>query len=318
MPDPKPVLIMLGGATPRVRERLAERFEVIAWNGGNPPQGTDTAVAASVYAGAKCRAEQIDAMPRLKVIGNYGVGYDSVDARHAASKGIIVTHTPDVLNDEVANTAVLLLLATDRKIVEYDRYVRDGRWESEGDAPLTRGVRGRQVGIIGLGRIGSTIAEKLETAFGARIAYHSRSKKDVPYRYYDDLVAMARDCDALIAITPGGPDTSKLVSREVMAALGPEGTLVNVARGSVVDESAMIELLRDGKLGAAGLDVFEAEPSVPQALRDMPHVVLTPHVGSATQETRDAMSDLVVDNIVAVVDGNRPPTPVPECRSLVG
>ena len=318
MPDTtKPVLAMLGGATPAVRERLAERFEISEGTDDDLPSRAGEAVAVSVYAGAPCSAATIDAMPNAKVIGNYGVGYDSIDAAHAASRGIIVTNTPDVLNDEVANTAILLLLATDRKLVEYDRFVRDGRWEKDGAPPLTKGIRGRTVGIVGLGRIGGTIAEKLETAFGARIAYHSRSKKDVPYNYYADLIEMARASDALIVITPGGPETEKLISREVMEALGPDGTLVNVARGPVVDEAAMVDLLQSGKLGAAGLDVFEREPHVPQALRDMSHVVLTPHVGSATRETRAAMGDLMVDNIIAVTEGKAPLTPVGECADLV-
>ena len=242
---------------------------------------------------------------------------DSVDAEHAATKGVLVTHTPTVLDDEVANTAILLLLATDRKLVAYDRYVREGRWEREGAPPLTRGVRDRLVGIVGLGRIGSTIAEKLESAFGARIAYHGRSEKDVPYEYYADLTEMARAADALIVVTPGGPETEKLVDREVIEALGPDGTLVNVARGTVVDEAALVDALQFGKLGGAGLDVFENEPHVPDALKRMENVVLTPHIGSATEETRRAMGDLVVDNIIAVLSGEQPRTPVPESRALL-
>ena len=312
----KPVLVMLGGATPHVRERLSGRFQTVEWTDGKAPSEAPEAVAATVYAGGRCPAATIDAMPKLRVIGNYGVGYDGVDAEHAASKGIVVTNTPDVLDDEVANTAILLLLAVDRKLVPYDRYVRDGRWEREGAPPLTRGVRGRTVGIVGLGRIGSTVAEKLEGAFGARIVYHSRSSKDVPYPYYPNLVAMARDVDALIVVTPGGPDTEKLISREVMEALGPEGTLVNISRGTVVDEAAMIELLQSGALGAAGLDVFEREPHVPEALRAMSQVVLAPHIGSATEETRAAMGDLMVDNVFAVMDGKPPLTPVPECEDI--
>ena len=312
----KPVLVMVGGATPRVRERLSERFRAIEWSEGDAPPEAKDAIAAAVYAGGSCSAETIDAMPNLRVIGNFGVGYDGVDAEHAAEKGIVVTNTPDVLDDEVANTAILLLLAVDRKLVLYDRYVREGRWEREGTPPLTRGVRGRTVGIVGLGRIGSTVAEKLDKAFGARIVYHSRSKKDAPYPYYDDLVAMAREADALIVVTPGGPDTEKLVSREVMEALGSEGTLVNIARGSVVDETAMIELLQSGALGAAGLDVFEREPHVPEALREMSQVVLSPHIGSATEETRAAMGDLMVDNVLAVINGKPPLTPVPECKGI--
>ena len=315
----KPVLLMVGGARPGMRARLDERFEVLEAADGLPPEGRgDEVVGVTVNAGVACPAATIDAVPNAKVIANFGVGYDNVDAAHAASSGIIVTHTPDVLNDEVANTTILLLLAADRRLVAYDAYVRDGSWEAKGAPPLTRGIRGKTVGIIGLGRIGTTIAEKLSGCFGAEIAYHSRSSKDAPYRYYDDLVAMARDADALVVITPGGPETEKLVSREVMEALGPDGTLVNVARGTVVDEEAMIDLLESGALGRAGLDVFEREPHVPERLRALSNVTLAPHIGSATEETRNAMGDLVVDNAIAVTEGRAPLTTVPECRHLLG
>ena len=308
----RPVLLLLGRATPRIRERLDRRFEVIEDAGARA--GEVVAVAAGM--GAAVGAEVIDALPALKVIGNYGVGYDAVDAAHAASRGIVVTHTPNVLNDEVANTAVMLLLAADRRLVEFDAHVREGRWESDGAAPLTRGLRGRTVGIVGLGRIGHAIADKLSAAFGATILYHSRSEKDVPYGYRPDLVAMAREADALVVVTPGGPDTRHLVSREVMEALGPEGTLVNVARGTVVDEEAMTDLLSSGGLGRAGLDVFEDEPRVPGALRALPNTVLLPHVGSATEETRAAMGDLMCAGIEDVIDGRRPEAPVPEAGGL--
>ena len=308
----RPVLLLLGRATPRIRERLDDRFEVIEEAGDRA--GEVVALAAGM--GAKVGADVIDALPALKVIGNYGVGYDAVDAAHAAERGVIVTHTPNVLNDEVANTAILLLLAADRRLVEFDAYVRDGRWEGEGAAPLTRGLRGRTVGIVGLGRIGLAIADKLAAAFGATILYHSRSEKDAPYGYRADLIAMARECDALIVVTPGGPETRHLVGRDAMEALGPDGTLVNVARGTVVDEEAMIDLLASGALGRAGLDVFEEEPRVPKALRDLPNTVLLPHVGSATEETRAAMGDLMCAGIEDVIDGRRPEAPVPEARGL--
>ena len=311
MPE-RPLLLLLGRATPRIRERLASRFEVTQEKGAR----ADEVVAVAAGMGAKVDAATIDALPALKVIGNYGVGYDAVDAARAAKRGVIVTHTPNVLDDEVANTAIMLLLAADRRLVEFDAYVRGGRWEREGAAPLTRGLRGRTVGIVGLGRIGLAIADKLAGAFGATILYHSRSEKDAPYGYRDDLVAMAREADALVVVTPGGAETHHLVSREVMEALGPDGTLVNVARGTVVDEAAMIDLLESGKLGRAGLDVFEAEPSVPEALRALPNTVLLPHVGSATEETRAAMGDLMCAGIEDVIDGKRPQAPVPEARAL--
>ncbi len=244
-------------------------------------------------------AELIDALPALEIIASFGVGYDGVDVAHAAARNVIVTNTPDVLNDEVANMAVLFLLTVSRRFVEWERYLRAGRWEREGDPPLARAVRGRQVGILGLGRIGKDIARKLD-AFGCRIAYHGRSEQpDQPYRYYADLTAMASDSDFLIAVCPGGEATRGLVGAEVIEALGPEGTFINVARGSVHDEDALIAALQDGRLGAAGLDVFAQEPHVPEALLELDNVVLQPHQGSATIETRKAMGDLVIDNLAA-------------------
>ena len=314
----KPDLLLVGKAMPHMLERLEAAFTL------HPlPSGADRA-AFLAGPGAKIAyccttagmpTEVMDALPALKVISSFGVGYDSIDAAHAAEKGIIVTHTPNVLNDEVANTAILLWLATSRKLAAYDRYVRDGRWEKEGNTPLTTGTQNRTVGILGLGRIGQAIADRL-AVFGAKVVYHSRSKKDVPYAYYPDLVAMARDCDVLICITPGGAETQHLVSAGVIDALGPQGILVNVARGSVVDESAMVKALQEGRLGGAGLDVFEAEPKVPEALYAMENVTLQPHVGSATHETRRAMADLVCDNLLSYLGDGTVLTPVPECRHL--
>ncbi|MEQ8587916.1 MAG: 2-hydroxyacid dehydrogenase [Thalassobaculaceae bacterium] len=257
-----------------------------------------------------CGADIMDALPKAKVIAHHGVGYDGVDVAAATERGIKVSNTPDVLSDEVADFALGLLLATCRKIPQADRYVRAGRWESEGDMPFTKRVHGRKVGILGLGRIGIEIARRCE-AFKMDIAYHTRSRKDVPYTYYGDLLSMARDVDFLIAIVPGGAGTRHLVDREVLDALGPEGVLVNVARGSVVDEAALIEALKDGRLGAAGLDVFEKEPTVPQALKDMTeNVVLQPHQASATHDTRLAMGRLVMENALAGLAGKPLITPV--------
>jgi lactate dehydrogenase-like 2-hydroxyacid dehydrogenase len=260
--------------------------------------------------------EVMAALPDLRVISSYGVGYDAIDAAAAAARGILVAHTPDVLNDEVADTAILLWLAVSRRLLAADRWVRSGDWERKGAFPLTRTVQGRTVGILGMGRIGRTIARRAE-AFGARILYHARSLKDVPHEYVPDLVAMARAADVLICITPGGAGTRHLVNAGVLEALGPEGILVNVARGSVVDEAALVAALEAGRLGGAGLDVFEAEPHVPEALRRMENVVLTPHVGSATVETRAAMGDLVCANLERFLADGTVLTPVPECRHLL-
>ena len=247
----------------------------------------------------KASAELIDALPALEIISSFGVGYDGVNVERAAERKVIVTNTPDVLNDDVSNLAVMFLLNASRRFGEWERYTRDGRWEPEGDPPLARAVRGRQVGILGLGRIGKEIARKLEV-FGCPIAYHGRKEQaGQPYRFYGDLTEMARDSDFLIAICPGGAATRGLVNRAVIEALGPEGTFINVARGSVHDEEALIAALQDGRLGAAGLDVFAQEPHVPEALLKLDNVVLQPHQGSATVETRKAMGDLVVDNLAA-------------------
>lgn len=253
------------------------------------------------------------ALPNLKILSNYGVGYDNIDASHAAEQGIMVTHTPGVLNEEVATTAIMLMLACYRNLVTDDAYVRAGRWVSEGNAPLSRSADGRTVGVLGMGRIGEAIARKLQ-AFDATVVYHTRTPKDVPYRHYDNLVQMARDVDVLIVITPGGAATRHLVNAEVLKALGPEGVLINVARGTVVDEAALVKALTRGQLGWAGLDVFEDEPRVPEALFEMKNVVLLPHVGSGTVETRQAMGDLAVENLVQFKATGQALTPVPECQ----
>ncbi len=257
-----------------------------------------------------CGADIMDALPKTKVIAHHGVGYDGVDVAAATARGIKVSNTPDVLSDEVADFAIGLLIATCRRIPQADRYVREGRWESDGDMMFTTRVHGRRVGILGLGRIGIEIARRCE-AFKMDIAYHTRSRRDVPYTYYDSLVAMARDVDFLIAIVPGGAGTRHMVDRAVLDALGPKGVLVNVARGSVVDEEALIAALRDGSLGAAGLDVFDAEPRVPEALKQMTeNVVLQPHQASATHDTRLAMGRLVMENALAGLAGKPLITPV--------
>jgi lactate dehydrogenase-like 2-hydroxyacid dehydrogenase len=253
----------------------------------------------------------MDLMPNLEIIANFGVGYDRVDAAEAARRGIMITNTPDVLTEEVADLAVGLLIATVRQLPQVDRYLRAGKW-LEKDYPLTATLRGRTVGILGLGRIGKAIATRLE-AFGLGIAYHGRRPQDdVPYKYYATLLDMAKDVDVLMVVIPGGDETKHLVTADVLKALGPNGILINVARGTVVDERALIEALRSKTILTAGLDVFEDEPRVPQELIDMDHVVLLPHVGSASVHTRNAMGQLVVDNLVAWFSGEGPLTPVAE------
>ncbi|MCX7141725.1 MAG: 2-hydroxyacid dehydrogenase [Proteobacteria bacterium] len=257
----------------------------------------------------KTDAKLMDTLPRLEIIACFGVGVDGVDLDAARKRKLIVTNTPEVLNECVADLAMGLTLATVRRISLGDRFVRAGSW-LKGPLPFTRKVGGKTMGILGYGRIGKAIAKRAE-AFGMRIVYHGRKEQPrVAHKYYANLTEMARDCDVLMAICPGGPATRHIVNAEVMKALGPEGTLINVARGSVVDEQALVKALADGTLGAAGLDVFESEPNVPEALFDMDQVVLQPHVASATHETRMAMGVLTADNLRAHFSGRPVLTPV--------
>lgn len=253
-------------------------------------------------------AALIDSLPKLEIIACMGVGVDAVDLKAAKARGIAVTNTPDVLNDDVADLAIALMLMASRNLAVSDRYVREGKW-LKSSQPLARKMSGKKLGILGLGRIGKAIARRAE-AFDMEIAYHGRQRQPgVAYRHYPDLVAMAKDVDFLMVICPGGEATRNLVNATVMEALGPEGILVNVARGSVVDEPALVEALKSGKLGGAALDVFADEPNVPKALLTMDNVVLAPHVGSATAETRNAMADLVVANLRAHLRGQKLVTP---------
>ncbi|GJD72352.1 2-hydroxyacid dehydrogenase [Methylobacterium goesingense] len=250
-------------------------------------------------------------LPNLEIVASLGVGYDTIDTAAAAAQGVVVTNTPDVLTDEVADLALGLLLATVRQIPQADRYLRAGHWPRQ-TYPLTPTLRGRTVGILGLGRIGRAIARRLE-GFGVAIAYHGRRPQaDVPYAYHPSLLEMAQAVDVLLVVAPGGPETNGLVDAAVLEALGPQGLVVNVARGSVIDEAALIAALQAGTILGAGLDVFAREPHVPPELVAMDHVVLLPHVGSASVHTRAAMGRLVVDNLIAWFDGRGPLTPVPE------
>ena len=308
MPD----LLQIGGITDTMRDRLTEHFTIHKLSDGDYPADAITHVATNGHDGVP--ADVMAACPNLKMVSCYGVGYDAIDTSVAADRGILVTHTPDVLNAEVASTTILLMLASFRNFLSDEAHARSGAWE-QGGAPLSRSADNRRVGILGLGRIGQAIADKL-AAFDADIHYHTRTKKDVPYTYHANLVDMAEAVEVLICITPGGPSTHRIVNADVMNALGSEGTLINVSRGSVVDEPAMVAALQDGRLGYAALDVFEAEPKIPDALKTMPNVVLLPHVGSATHETRAAMGGLVVDNLIAHLTTGKVHTPVPETAHL--
>lgn len=256
-----------------------------------------TAVVTSGRMGVD--AELMAALPNLGAVVNFGVGYDTTDVDAAAARGVVVSNTPDVLTDCVADTAVGLTIDVMRQFSASDRYVRAGHWPVEGNYPLTRQVSNKRIGIIGLGRIGSAIAVRLK-AFGCVISYHNRHQVEgSPYAYVGSPVELAKGVDVLIVAAAGGDATRKLVSREVIDALGADGYLVNIARGSVVDEEALVDALVSGRLAGAGLDVFEDEPNVPEALLAMDNVVLLPHVGSATAQTRRAMGDLLIANIHA-------------------
>jgi lactate dehydrogenase-like 2-hydroxyacid dehydrogenase len=273
------------------------------------------AIAASGE--SKVPASLIAQLPALEIISVMGVGYDGVDVAAAKAQGVVVTHTPNVLNDDVADLAIGLMLSAARQLPAADRHVREGRWPG-GPMPLARKMSGARLGIVGMGRIGQAIAHRA-AAFGMQIAYTARSAKaDIALRYLPSAAALAAESDFLVVITPGGSGTRKLINAEVLAALGKgtgQGILVNVARGSVVDETALIEALEQGVIAGAGLDVFENEPHVPERLRALPHVVLAPHIGSATTSTRQAMADLAFGNLREHFAGRPLLSPVPECLS---
>ena len=318
---PRPTVLVPGPMNDVVMTGCAERFELIRLWEADDPDAAITARGKDVMAVATAGHRPIDAdlmdrLPNLQIVASFGVGYDKVDAVAAAERGVVVTNTPDVLNDEVADTALGLLLMTVRELPQAERYLRAGRWK-DGPYPLTPAtLSGRTMGILGLGRIGEAIARRAE-AFGVSIAYHNRRRKNVAYRYYPTLVEMAREVDILMIVIPGGEETRHLVDKTVLDALGPTGILINVARGSVVDEAALVEALQSGTILSAGLDVFENEPTVHPGLLDLENVVLLPHVGSASVPTRDAMGRLVVDNLVAWFDTGAPVTPVDESAELV-
>ena len=250
-------------------------------------------------------------LPNLQIVVSFGVGYDHIDAAWAGQHGIIVTHTPGVLDDEVADIAMALTLSVVRQLPQAERYLREGRWR-QGAFPLTATLRERTMGILGLGRIGKAIARRA-AAFGVEVVYHGRSEQtEAPYLYYPTLIGMARACDILMIAAPGGADTRHIVNRAVIDAVGPDGIIVNVSRGSLVDEAALAAALREGRLLGAGLDVFENEPNPRPELLELDNAVLLPHVGSASRHTRQAMADLMIANLNSWLDGKGPLTPVPE------
>ncbi len=315
----KPRIVMTHALMPMIQAGLEETFEVYRLDTASDPGALLADIGAEVigmaHGGHATHVDGalMDKLPRLKLISNFGVGYDGVDTAAAKSRGIIVTNTPDVLTEEVADTAIGLLIMTVRELAQARDYLIAGRWSREGDYRLTpHSLRDRNIGIIGLGRIGKAIARRCE-GFGLAISYFGRNRQaDVAYSYFDNAVELARSVDTLIIVTPGTPETQNLVNADVLSALGPRGIIVNISRGSVIDEAALIAALRSGTIAAAGLDVMVNEPDINAELMALDNLVLLPHVGSASQHTRNQMGQLVVDNLVAFNAGKPPLTPVPE------
>jgi hydroxypyruvate reductase len=310
----KPEILVVAKVWPPYLEALKEAFIVHDRTHESDPDAF--ALAAPRIRGiagsgeSQVSRELIAKLPALEIISVFGVGYDRYDVVAARERGIPVTNTPDVLTDDVADLGIALMLAIARTVPQADKYVREGEW-SNGAMPLARKVSGARLGIVGLGRIGSAIARRAE-GFGMSIAYTSRNKvAESPYAYYPTPAALAAEVDFLMVITPGGAGTKGLINAEVLKALGTKGYLINVARGSVVDEAALIDALQNKAIAGAALDVFENEPHVPAALRAMNNVVLTPHVASATWQTRRAMADLAFGNLQAHFAGKPLLTPVP-------
>ena len=318
MSGEKPDVLLVGYKKPVVVKALAPHVTLHALIDAPDREAFLQSIAGKVRAMAVTHtADKIDPafmqrFPKLEQISSFGVGYDHVDAEWAGKHGIVVTNTPDVLNEEVADTALGLLLCTVREFPQADRYVRAGKWPSA-QYPLTKAtLRNRTVGMVGMGRIGKAIARRIE-AFGVPVVYHARNPQPgARYKYYPKLLDMARDVDTLMVIVPGGAATAKMINAEVLKALGTNGILVNMARGSVVDEAALIEALKSRTIYSAGLDVFANEPHVPRELLEMDHICLFPHLGSSTEVTRAAMDQLVADNLLAWAAGKPPLTPVSE------
>jgi lactate dehydrogenase-like 2-hydroxyacid dehydrogenase len=317
MAGEKPDVLLVGARKPVLINGLEPKVNLHDYLGAKDKDALVASIADKVraiaiaYTANKVDAAFMQKFPKLEQISSFGVGYDHIDAKWAGEHGIIVTNTPEVLNEEVADTALGLLLCTVREFPQAERYVRAGKWVNA-QYPLSKAtLRNRKVGIVGMGRIGKAIAKRID-AFGVPVVYHSRNPQSVDYQYYPNLIDMARDVDTLMVIVPGGAATKNLINADVLKALGPNGIVINMARGSVIDEPALIEALKNKTIYSAGLDVFVNEPEVPKELLEMDNIVLFPHLGSSTEVTRAAMDQLVVDNILAWVAGKAPLTPVPE------
>jgi lactate dehydrogenase-like 2-hydroxyacid dehydrogenase len=311
-------LITHGPAKPIVDNGFSDQFVLHHFETTHDLERLTPEVAARVrgmaitYSNVRADARNLARFPKLEIVSSFGVGYDHVDANYARDHNIMVTNTPDVLTEEVADLAFGLLIATLREFIKADRYLRSGLWLTQ-QFPLSVGsLRDRKVGMVGMGRIGQAIARRLEASL-VPVVYHTRNPAPgVSHQHYPNLIEMAKAVDTLVVIVPGGPGTARMINAEVLNALGPRGVVVNVARGTVVDEQALIAALKSGTILAAGLDVFEKEPNVPDELKAMQNVVLLPHIGSASVVTRNAMDQLVVDNLKAWFAGKPPLTPVAE------
>ncbi|MCK0530459.1 2-hydroxyacid dehydrogenase [Sphingobium agri] len=307
-------IVAYGPLSPYLEEQLKARFRVHEVAADADPTALDGAVrearALVSFGSVGASAAIMDALPRLEMIGLFSVGYDKVDVAHARKKGIKVSNTPDVLTDDVADLAVGLLYAAVRNIAANDRMARSGKWALGQQVALSGSVTGRRIGILGLGRIGRAIARRLEPVASEIIYHNRRPVAGSPYRYVQDRIAFARESEVIIVATSGGPEAHGLVDAAMLDALGPQGMLINISRGSVVDEDALVAALTEGRIGGAGLDVFVNEPQVPEALFTMDNVVLQPHQGSATINTRKAMADLVLANLDAWAAGKALVTPV--------
>ncbi|HJR56307.1 MAG TPA: 2-hydroxyacid dehydrogenase [Rhizomicrobium sp.] len=314
MSDPVEILLITSLMS-SIEEKLSATYRVHRLP--KPDDAVPPEIAAKVRAvvgSGGVPGALIDRLPKLEIISLVSVGYDGIDFPRVTARKLPVTNTPDVLNDDVADLSIALMVMAARRLAAADKYVRDGKW-LKGAMPLARKVSRKKLGIVGLGRIGRDIARRAE-AMDMEISYTNRRPvQGSPYRFVPKLLDLARENDFLIVIASAGPDATGMINREVLEALGPNGILVNVSRGRVVDEPALVEALRSGKLGGAGLDVFVDEPAVPAELLAMENVVLTPHVGSATSETRAAMGQLALDNLAAWFAGKPLLTEVPETKS---
>ncbi len=285
---------------------MEDRFHIVKlWQEQDPEsiiqKYKDDVVAINCNMSHKISYKLMSALPSLELIATFSVGFDHIDLDAAKARGIKVTNTPDILCQETADTGLALLLATAKRVAEGDMFVRVGKWLS-GELPLGTSLANKTIGIVGLGGIGTKVAKRCE-AFEMTVVYYGPREKDTPYRYYDDITTMAQDCDMMILTCPGGEETANLIDANILEALGPKGILINIARGSVVDEPALVHALQNDIIAGAGLDVYFNEPHVPEELISMDNVVLLPHIGSATLETRIMMGQLVIDNILAHFDG---------------